>query len=290
MAPMDKASEHENTYIINAESKAEIHRLTIQDQMLTKEMGGLFPERTDLSTVHHVLDISCGPGQWALDMAYTHKHMAVVGIDLSEKMIAYANTRKLLNTEFLVMDALQPLDFPDATFDLINARLLFAFMPQAAWPKLLLECKRISSPNGIIRLTESESAITNSLSCERFLEMMTRSLYLVGQSFSPDGRQVGITPMLSGFLHDVGYQNIQQRAFAIDFSATGKNHEYMYQNLSMTFLLVQPFLIKLGLATEEELTQLYKQAIEDMQLNTFRAIWYYLTAWGEKPTRELKKN
>jgi hypothetical protein len=60
----------------------------------------------------------------------------------------------------------------------------------------------------------------------------------------------------------------------------------MYQSLNIGFLLVQPFLIKLGLSTEEELTQLYKQAIAEMQESTFRGIWYYLTAWGEKLGQE----
>jgi tRNA G46 methylase TrmB len=44
-------------------------RLMIQDRLLTKGMGGLFPERADLSNLHRILDIGCGPGAWALDMA-----------------------------------------------------------------------------------------------------------------------------------------------------------------------------------------------------------------------------
>src|SRR4051795_13569739 len=38
------------------------------------------------------------------------------------------------------MNILNGLDFPDSSFDLVNARFLFGSMPQSAWPKLLQEC------------------------------------------------------------------------------------------------------------------------------------------------------
>ncbi len=109
MSTANSSSEHRSTYIINAESTAEMNRLTLQDRMLTQQMGGLFPEIVDVSHVHDVLDIACGPGQWVLDMSKAYPHMKVVGIDLSEKMITYANSRKLSRTTFHVMNVLQPL-------------------------------------------------------------------------------------------------------------------------------------------------------------------------------------
>ena len=59
-----------NTYFIDAEDAAEMARLTHQDRLLTKGMGGLFPDSFDLSEVHDILDIACGPGGWVLDVAF----------------------------------------------------------------------------------------------------------------------------------------------------------------------------------------------------------------------------
>ena len=53
---------NENTYILDAESATEMARLINQDRMLTEGMGGLFPERDDVSSMHDILDIACGPG------------------------------------------------------------------------------------------------------------------------------------------------------------------------------------------------------------------------------------
>src|SRR5712691_5576152 len=68
LMPTDQP-QSESTYFIDAESAAEMARLMIQDRLLTKGMGGLFPERADLSNLHRILDIGCGPGAWALDVA-----------------------------------------------------------------------------------------------------------------------------------------------------------------------------------------------------------------------------
>ena len=277
-------SSQQNTYVFNAESAAEMNRLTIQDHLLTKEMGGLLPQDVNPAVISKVLDLACGPGEWVLNLASAYRHMEVVGIDLSEKMVGYANSRKWPNTSFRVMNILQLLDFPDNTFDFVNARLIFSFMPKAAWPELLQECMRVLRPGGIVRLTECERTLSNSLAYEQLGDIIMRSLHATGASFSVDGKQTGITLMLSGFLREAGCQNIRHAAFAIDFSTEGDSQGYMYENTQIGILLARPFLLKMNPSmTEEYLVQLSDQAMKDMVSSEFRAIWYYLSAWGRKP-------
>ncbi len=54
----DDSVSSENTYILDAESSAEMARLMQQDRMITEGMGGLFPERDDVSTMHDILDVA----------------------------------------------------------------------------------------------------------------------------------------------------------------------------------------------------------------------------------------
>lgn len=274
----------ENTYFINAESAAEMNRLTIQDRLLTREMGGVLPKDANPASMHKVLDVACGPGGWVLDLASTHRHIEVVGIDLSEKLISHANSRKWPNTSFRLMNILQPLDFPDNTFDFVNARLLFSFIPKAFWPTLLKECMRILRPGGILRLTECERPLSNSLAFERWGEISMYAMNSIDMSFSADGKQMGITLMLSGFLQEAGCQHIRHASFAIDFSAGGDAKGYMYENAQLGFLLVSPFMLKLNPSlSKDELTLLTNQALKDMDSSDFRAVWYYLSVWGKKP-------
>jgi tRNA G46 methylase TrmB len=88
--PKDLPQE-ENSYVMDAESATEMARLMDQGSFMTRGMGGLFPERAgDLSTIHDILDIGCGPGGWVHDVAYTYPDINVTGIEISKRMIQYA--------------------------------------------------------------------------------------------------------------------------------------------------------------------------------------------------------
>ncbi len=279
---------NENTYILDAESAAEMARLTNQDRLITKGMGGLFPERDDVSTMSDILDIACGPGGWAIDVAYEYPEIQVVGIDISRTMIEYARaqakTQGLSNVSFRIMDALKRLDFPANSFDLVNARFLVGFMPKVAWPKLLQECMRITRPGGILRLTEFDTpGTTNSPAFERWMAMTFRAIQKAGFPSAPDGHDYGMTPIVGHLLQNAGCQNIGQMPHVINFSIGMPAHESMYQNCMVAFKLVQPFMIKMGIATPEEADQRYQQMLLEMMSDDFCGLWYYLTTWGQKP-------
>jgi hypothetical protein len=108
-------------------------------------------------------------------------------------------------------------------------------------------------------------------------------MMLAGQSFSPDGRISGITPMLGGFLREVGCVNIRQVASVVDFSFGADAHESEFHNKRILFKLIQPFLHKWEGISFEELDRLLEQMMVEMRLESFRAIQFMLTACGEKP-------
>jgi SAM-dependent methyltransferase len=213
--------------------------------------------------------------------------MDVIGVDISEKMMhyaqAHAQAQRLDNASFQVIDIINPLAFPDAAFDFISARLLSSFMPTDAWPSFVQECVRITRPGGIIQLTEGEWEFTNSAACERIADMLTRAMWKDGKSFSPDGKRFGATLMITQFLKESGLINIQRRAYALDYSFGTEAYETSYQNLMMTYSLLSPFLVKMGVTTKEEYDQLCDQASVEMQKSTFRGLWFLLSICGTKP-------
>jgi ubiquinone/menaquinone biosynthesis C-methylase UbiE len=219
--PGGEFSPEGSTYFIDAENAAEMARLMTMAQQVTEDMGGIFPPDLDLTTVHQALDIACGPGQWVLDVARTAPNIQVTGGDISHLMISYARTlaKDLPNAHFQVMDARQPLAFPDSFFNFVQARFITAFMLAPAWPRLLAECHRILQTGGILRLVEGESfGISNSASMEQYNALLAQAMRRAGHCFAPDGNMFGITPMLPRLLREQGFQQIQQRAYALDFS------------------------------------------------------------------------
>jgi ubiquinone/menaquinone biosynthesis C-methylase UbiE len=123
---MESVASH--TYVFNPESPTEMARLINQDRILTQAMSGPFAGLPDTSSLHNILDLGCGPGGWVLDVASALPEANVQGVDISRIMVDYASvcahTRQLPNASFGVMDISEPLDFPDAGFDLVNARTL----------------------------------------------------------------------------------------------------------------------------------------------------------------------
>lgn len=278
-----------NTYIIDAESATELTRLTYQDRLITEAMSGLFPERADLAGIHTVLDIACGPGDWTLDVAHTyydHK-VQVIGIDISQKTIEYARARArsqgIENVTFRVMDATAPLDFPDASFDLVNARFIAGFLSASAWPRFLAECMRILRPGGTLRLTEPEWGISTAPATERLNAFGIQAMHLAGKTFTADGRHIGITLVLDRFLRTAGFENVQQRAHAVNFAYGTQAHEAWIQNSIIGLQLLKPFMLKMKVTTEEEFARLFEEAQIEMYLPDFAATIYMMTAWGQKP-------
>ena len=287
MAETEETSQSVGTYFIDAENAAEMARLINQDRILTRCMGGLFPPQLDLTGIQHILDIGCGPGGWAMDVARAYPDKRVTAFDISQLMTEFARfqarEQELPNAHFVTMDALKPLAFPDNSFDFINARFIAGFMPKARWPTLIQECLRLLRPGGFIRLTEFETTISNSYTSEKLGEMFARALQKAGQSFSPTGWQFGITPTLGRFLRDAGCQNVQPMAHVIEWSAGTAEHLSQYQNAMVFLKLSQPFLVKMGVATLEEAEVLYQRALEEMMAPDYCALWYFLSTWGEKP-------
>jgi ubiquinone/menaquinone biosynthesis C-methylase UbiE len=280
----------ENNYFIDPENAAEMARLIKQDRALTRSMGGPLFEQPEgvIAQFHDVLDIGCGPGGWALDVAHRYK-ARVTGIDVSQQMIDYGNslarTSGLHTAHFLKMNAREPLEFHDNSFDLVNARLMGGFMGRESWPLLLKECLRVLRPGGMIRLCEIEGGIvgvTNSAAVERISRAGVLALYRDGRSFSPDGASHGLTPMLRPLLHKAGYQQIQSIAHVYDWSAGTEYLSDQINNCIIGFNLLKPFLLKTNVISSEEFEEAYLQMQEDFKKEDFAGVIYFLIAWGVK--------
>jgi ubiquinone/menaquinone biosynthesis C-methylase UbiE len=280
-------SGREIRFVADTESSETMAWLLNFDKIITKGMGGTLSEQSNLSGIEQVLDIACGPGGWALEVARQHPEIEVTGFDISESMIRFAKalamSRGYGNVRFLVMDVTQPLQFEDASFDLVNARTLFGVLAPRDWPRLLTECKRILRPGGIIRLTELEAPVTSSPALNAIWEMTSKAFFVTGRSFSRDGRYLGITPALKPLLREAGFEHIDHLGYVLDISSATEDAEGYRVNFRYVCNLVKPFFIKSGLTTEEEFEPLYNQMLAEMLADDFSGLWTYVTAWGEKP-------
>lgn len=287
MSSTAEQPEQDVTYRIDTENMAEMARLIKQARLAT-EQAGLFPPQIDLAQRKNVLDLASGPGEWSLGVAQCYPWCQVTGVDISEAMTSYARisaqNQGLYNVQFRLMNVQQPLDFPDASFDVVHGRFMVGFLSPTLWSQVIAECFRVLRPGGIFCSTEADGIGTNtSPSLTRYNSIIVQAIRMAGQSFTAVGDAIGITAMQARLLQNAGFQHIQQQAHVSNYSKGRTEHEVIYDDWRTMLKLVQPFLLSCKLATQEELDRLYERALAEMLDENFCAVGFFQTVWGEKP-------
>ena len=286
---VDQARTQGYSCTIHPESAVETVRLLNSARLYTQLMGGLLAEQPDPAALQDVLDIGCGPGIWVLDLAFTYPEMQAVGIDISEQRISYARSmaseQGLGNADFRVMDATGPLNFPDASFDLVNGQFLLEDVCREAWMPLLRECRRVLRPGGILRLTESEVGFSNSPAHEHLWQLYLGAIAEANHACSPDGRHLGIINQLQLLLRRAGFQSPDawSRLYSVEYSCGACKRQEWCEDLMLKVHHTLPFLARTGIAAPEELEQCVRRMHEEVWHPNFNGMVLILTTWGSKP-------
>jgi ubiquinone/menaquinone biosynthesis C-methylase UbiE len=280
------------TYIVqDRHNQDELNRLVVQDRMFTTVMGGVLPEQEDPSQFRRVLDIGCGPGGWLLETAQQYPQIQkLYGIDISSTMIRYARelaekqsmpTGPKERVEFLTMDALMVLEFPEDFFDLVNLRFGVSFMRQWDWPKMFDEMHRVTRTGGVIRLVELEiGSHSDSEALTRFAELVRRALYRAGHLFAESA--TGLIDMLPSLLVRNGFTRLETRKYENEYRNGTEAGNAMIQDTLLAFKTFRPYLRRYG-CEPKDYDALYQQAISDMQKPDFVMTCGLITIWTSNP-------
>jgi ubiquinone/menaquinone biosynthesis C-methylase UbiE len=274
-----------STYAVkDRSSQEELERLLIHNRMFTSAMGGVLPEQPDPTRFRRVLDIGCGPGGWLLDVAKTYPAMSLlVGVDISDKMLNYARAQASAlqvddHVEFHNMNALGPLSFSNEHFDLINERFGTGWLRTWEWPQLLQECQRIARPGGVIRVTEFNICVESiSPALTQFGELAVKAFHNSEHLFTPESN--GLTKELPRLMSQSGLQEVQTRAYALEYRAGTPEGQLFAEDWKHLFRGVEPFLRK-WTDVPDNYEDIYQQMLHEMQQPDFVAISRLLTVWG----------
>ncbi len=127
-----------------------------QNSWLTAGEQDRFIAWLNLSAGKSLLDVACGAGGPALRVA-EKTGCSLTGVDIHEQAIATAHllaAQRGLATraEFRVVDATQPLPFPDSTFDAITCIDAINHLPDR--PRVLADWARLLNPGGRLLFTD----------------------------------------------------------------------------------------------------------------------------------------
>ncbi len=279
--------EHPSTYIVQDRSNEdEMLRLQLQDKLTTEMMGGVLPEQENPGAFQSVLDVGCGTGGWLIEVAKTYPHISrLIGVDVSSRMLDFARAQAVAEglserIEFLMMDALRMLEFPDEHFDLVNQRLGNSYLRTWDWPKLLQEYKRVTRLYGVIRITEGDIYIeSSSPALTRLFDLVQVAFENAGYFFTPGSR--GVLDELSDLLSRHDIHEVQTRSYVHIHQVGTPEGALFVEDMARLFRTIKPFLQK-WIRLPEDYEAIYQQMLGEIQQPDFVGQARVLTAWGRK--------
>jgi ubiquinone/menaquinone biosynthesis C-methylase UbiE len=179
------------------------------------------------------------------------------------------------------MDALRPLEFPTASFDLANLRFGVSYLRTWDWPKLLTELLRVTRVDGVIRITDMEfNGESNSPALTQLWEWFQCAFFRAGHFFTWEA--TGLTSHLAQLLDQYGCDQVQTKAYVLVYRAGTAEGKAFYEDMMLGYQTARPFIQKWG-SIGGEYEVIYQQALKEMQQPDFQATLRLLTAWGRKP-------
>ena len=109
-----------------------------------------------------ILDLGCGTGSTTLMLAQTFPHAEIIGIDLSPYMLVMAEYKAAQKSGYTLQFRHSPAEatpFPDSSFDLITASLLFHETPVTIARSILRECYRLLTVGGELLILDGSQQI-----------------------------------------------------------------------------------------------------------------------------------
>jgi 2-polyprenyl-3-methyl-5-hydroxy-6-metoxy-1,4-benzoquinol methylase len=167
-------------------------KLTRVVEYLSELIPNFLPKR--------ILDIGCSAGASTVTMAKQFPQAEIHGIDVSSSMVRCAHALAValdLPIHYHQMDATSTT-FPDGSFDLIVSDIVFHELPNPIRRKVILECGRLLSPEGIMAHIEGGTymAPTNIFQMLwRESDIKTNNEWYVGKT---------IIHQLESYIHEAG--------------------------------------------------------------------------------------
>lgn len=205
-----------------ANGAAELERLRLQARVWEAEAEAWL-DRIGIQPGWRCLDLGCG----AMGILGPLSHRvggdgSVVGLDQDARQLeaarAYVAAQRLANVEIVQADG-YATPFPDASFDFVHVRFVFA--PAGRDDALLAELLRLVRPGGIIGVQEPDSA---AWSCHPPHPAWDRLKAAILAAFRQGGGDFDAGRRTFGLLRRAGLEEVRLRAAVV---ALQDGHPYM---------------------------------------------------------------
>ncbi|MEO7000173.1 MAG: methyltransferase domain-containing protein [Ktedonobacterales bacterium] len=271
----------EGSSYIGPKDAAADNFLDFQHFIVRKVLGG--NHQAPLQAPGAILDAGCGTGRWVVEMALEFPMAQVVGLDL----VPPDNIAPLLasqglhatNVAFVAADLLQPLPFPDATFDYVHQQLLFDDLQAQRWPNILRELVRVTRPGGWVECAEPAEEIFDPGPGYQRMSAWTARLCRE-RGLDPD-----MGPKLRLLLQGAGLEQVTERAIPAfpDRTPSRERRLWQAQALGAYETVFRDALLAAGIVTEDRYAAALALAHDEFAQGSYANSDILYVAFGRRP-------
>jgi hypothetical protein len=253
----------------------EVNRLDFQHYVLRSLLRGNY--LAPIGQPRRILDVGCGTGQWAFELAQQFPQAEVIGFDLEQVKVT---STPPANFRFVQGDALQGLPFESGSFDFVHQRLLILAVPLPSWPGLVQELARVTAPGGWVELVETSTM-------HDFVPAgpATRAFYQLGRPLAAlRGLDVEgvVLRSLERYLVEAGLINIQRQLVEAPVGDWGgRLGSLLALDLREASKAVSGPIATLSHVPEQEVLDLIERASQEW--NTLQTRCPFVVTYGQKP-------
>ena len=269
-----------NTPYIIPKDAAEGDRLDLQHHLLKLVAKGNY--RAPLRQMRAILDVGCGTGIWAREMAHEFRDARVIGIDfdrtpMEASLARLSPTGQFPTTfQFLEADALQRFPFEAGKFDFTHARFIAGFVPAERWVAVVTEMLRVTRKGGYVELVEP---VSNPQSPSPAFTTLMDAVAQLGKARNLEQRP---GDKLVDYLHQAEAQRVQQRRFVIGTGREAQRQQRLFAVDMLAFVKqMEPILVRTQVLPQEDYTRLLKAA--ESEVPRLGITLPVVFAFGRKP-------
>jgi ubiquinone/menaquinone biosynthesis C-methylase UbiE len=263
----------ESHYVIPHDLR-EANRLDLQHYALKEHFGT--NSFAPILNPKHILDVACGTGRWAMELAAQFPDAQVVGIDASLPIEVQEQRPPPTEYRFVQGNALEPLPFPDASFDYVHMRFMFSAMPAQKWPEVVHELARVTGPGGWVELVEANSPTNGG-------EALEQAGLWGSQMLATRGIDLAQTRNIGRYLAEAGLVAITERDGSLPVgSYGGRVGQIMGVDMITAYRLGgSAFVQALGL-DQRLVEKTINQADADIYSGQYQAVLPIYIAFGQR--------
>ncbi len=252
----------------------EVNRLDFQHFMIRHLFGGniVTPLRT---TPNAVLDVGCGTGRWAAEVATQFPMATVTGVDIDASLLGSTMTIPA-NFTFIQANILEGLPFADASFDFVHQRFLVLGIPTPRWPSVIQELWRVTRPGGWIELVEAVNPYGNGVALGRLMDWGAQMA---------KRRDLDASAMahLDDLMRSGGLRHVTLRRFDVPIGKQyGRLGQWCATDLQTIVKAVREPVLKLNLASPEAFDATMAEFQRESEDPSIQQYWPFLYAYGQK--------